>query len=127
MGVACTGPLENIEKDQHRINAFYVWWNIQSRGSVLFGYPIFPGFNFGVRAKEFWKEKGFPGINMICEDMELSLQLRKHGRVVFNNKMAVKTCARRQKEIPIHKHLLSGLKYTLTKKTFTWDEYRKDF
>ena len=125
--VACTGPLENIEKESLKINLFYKWWNLQSKYSALFHYPIFPGFNFGARKKEFWKVGGFAEGNMLCEDMDLSLNLGKLGKVGFNKKMAVKTSARRQMEIPIHKHILSGIKFAFTKKTMTWNEYRKDF
>lgn len=125
--VACTGPFDNIEKDSVKINLFYNWWNIQSIGSVLIHYPIFPGFNFGARKKEYIKAGGFPKKNMLCEDMELSLRLGGLGKLGFNKKMFVKTSARRQKEIPIHRHLLSGVRFALTRKTMTWDEYRKDF
>jgi len=126
-GIACTGPLENIEKDSHKINVFYSWWNIQSKLSVIARYPIFPGFNFGVRKKEFNQAGGFPNINMVCEDMDLSLRLGSIGKVAFSNKMAVKTSARRQKEIPLHRHALSGIKYALTKRSMSWNECRKDF
>jgi len=126
-GIACTGPLENIEKDSIKINAFYKWWNIQSKLSIVARYPIFPGFNFGARKKEFAEVGGFPDINMVCEDMDLSLRLGSIGRIAFANKMAVKTSARRQKEIPLHRHALSGLKYALTKRSMSWNEYRKDY
>ena len=125
--VVCTGPFDNIEKDLIKINAYYLWWNLQTRGSTFFGRPIIPGFNFGVRAKDFWAAGGFPKINMVCEDMGLSLKLGKRGRAAFSEKMSVRTSARRQKEIPLHKHLLSGAKYFFTKKSFSWNEYRKDF
>ncbi|MFA6064217.1 MAG: glycosyltransferase [archaeon] len=126
-GVACTGPLENIEKDSLKINAFYKWWNIQSKASVIVKYPIFPGFNFGARKKEFRQAGGFPNINMVCEDMDLSLRLGSIGKVAFSKKMAVRTSARRQKEIPLHKHALSGIRYALTKRSMSWNEYRKDY
>jgi len=125
--VACTGPLENIEKEHPHINLFYAVWNLQSKISPLVKYPIFPGFNFGARKKEFWDAGGFPNVNMVCEDMDLSLRLGKIGKTGFSKKMKVKTSARRQIEIPIHVHILSGVRYALTKKSMTWNEYRKDF
>jgi len=100
---------------------------LQSRASVFLNYPIFPGFNFGARKKDFDKAGGFPDINMVCEDMDLSLRLGSLGKVAFSNKMGVKTSARRQKEIPLHRHALSGLKYALTKRSMSWNEYRKDY
>ncbi|MEK6959522.1 MAG: glycosyltransferase [Nanoarchaeota archaeon] len=127
VAVACTGPLENIEKEHLHINLFYKWWNLQSKASTIARYPIFPGFNFGARKKEFWDAGGFPNVNMVCEDMDLSLRLGKIGGTGFSKKMKVKTSARRQIEIPIHKHILSGVRYALTKKSMTWNEYRKDF
>jgi len=125
--VSCTGPLENIEKDSLKINVFYKVWNTQTKISALFGYPIVPGFNFGVRKKEFDDVKGFPEKNMVCEDMDLSLRLSKKGKIAFSKKMGVKTSARRQKEMSIFKHIMSGVKYSLAKKSMTWNEYRKDF
>ncbi|MFA5931675.1 MAG: glycosyltransferase [archaeon] len=125
--VSCTGPLENIEKHSLKINLFYKIWNIQSKLSVLFNYPIFPGFNFGARKKEFWQVSGFPEENMVCEDMALSLALSKLGKVGFSKKMKVKTSARRQIQMPIHKHIFSGIRFALTRKSMTWNEYRKDF
>jgi glycosyltransferase involved in cell wall biosynthesis len=125
--IACTGPLDNIEKDSPKINAFFKVWNAQSILSILLHFPIFPGFNIGARKKEFFKVGGFPKANMLCEDMELSLRLGYIGTVGFNQKMSVKTSSRRQREIPIHRHIMSGVRYALTRKSMTWNEYRKDF
>lgn len=126
-GVACTGTLENIEKDSVKINTFYKVWNFQTRFSCAIKIPIIPGFNFGVRKKEFFDAGCFPQKNMVCEDMDLSLRLAKFGRIVFSPKMKVLTSARRQKEIPIHRHISSGIKYYFTRNSMTWNEYRKDF
>ena len=125
--VCCTGPLENIEKESLKINLFYKWWNLQSRASIFLHYPICPGFNFGASKKEFWQAGGFSEMNTLCEDMELSLKLGKLGKVGFNQKMFVKTSARRQMEIPIHKHVFNAINFVFTKKSMSWDEYRKDF
>jgi glycosyltransferase involved in cell wall biosynthesis len=125
--VACTGPLDNLEKDSLKINLFYGFWNFQTQVSLFLGFPIIPGYNFGVRAKEFFDVNGFPEKNMVCEDIDLCERLAKKGKLVFSKKMGVKTSARRQKEIPIYRHMLSGIKFILTKKSMTWNEYRKDF
>ncbi|VVB75827.1 Glycosyltransferase AglI [uncultured archaeon] len=125
--IACSGPLENIERDSLSINLFYKWWSFQTRASIAFHYPIIPGYNFGVRKKEFFKLGGFAAINCVCDDMDLSLRLGKIGTLAFSNKMGVKTSARRQKEIPIHQHMLNGAKFALFGKGFSWNEYRKDF
>lgn len=125
--IACSGPLDNIEKDSLSINLFYKWWSFQTRASIALHYPIIPGYNFGVRKKEFFKLGGFAAINCVCDDMDLSLRLGKIGKLAFSNKMSVKTSARRQKEIPIHKHMLNGAKFALFGKGFSWGEYRTDF
>jgi len=125
--IACTGPLENIEKDSLSINLFYKWWSFQSKASIALHYPIIPGYNFGVRKKEFFMLGGFDSMNCICDDMDLSLKLGKIGNLKFSKKMSVRTSARRQKQLPIHWHIWNGIKFGFTKKGATWNEYRKDF
>jgi glycosyltransferase involved in cell wall biosynthesis len=125
--VACTGPLENIEKHSLQINLFYKFWNFQTWVSRRLGFAIIPGYNFCVRKKEFYECKEFPPGNQMCEDLDLSTRLSKVGKIGFSNKIKVKTSARRQEEIHILWHIWSGLRYALTKQSITWDEYRKDF
>ena len=121
------GPLDNIEKDSPKINFFYKVWNLQSKASIAFHYPIIPGYNFGARKKEFFKAGGFAEANRLCEDMALSLALGRIGKLAFNKKMSVRTSSRRQREKPLHWHIFNGVRFALTNKGASWDNYRKDF
>ncbi len=125
--IACTGPLDNIEKDSLKVNLFYKWWNIQTRISVGLNYPIIPGYNFGVRKKEFWKAKGFAPENRMCEDIALCNKLIKIGKLGYSTKMGVRTSDRRQKELPLRWHIFSGIRFVFTGTGATWEEYRTDF
>lgn len=126
-GVASTGPMESLEKDSKKLNAFYKFWNTQTKVSIKLGQPIFPGFNFGVRKKEFEKLKGFKEKDIVVEDMDLSFRLVKLGKIVFNKKMSVSTSTRRLKEVPIYSYILNATRYVLTGKSWGWEKHRKDF
>ncbi|MDD2531591.1 MAG: glycosyltransferase [Candidatus ainarchaeum sp.] len=126
-GVGATGPLTNIERDSFWINQFFVFWDLQAKVSTFLGKPIISGFNFGIRKKEFRELNGFDESNKLYEDMHLSFRLAQKGKIIFSNKMKVCTSARRQKQIPLYKCVAMGLKYILTNKTITWEEYRPDF
>ncbi len=126
-GIAVTGPMQSLEKDSKRLNAFFKFWDAQTRTSINLKYPIFPGFNFGARKKEFMKAKGFRTDNVVVEDMDLSLRLNKKGKAVFNKKMSVKTSTRRVKEIPIFDYMMNATRYALTGKSWGWEKHRKDF
>ncbi len=125
--LACSGPVDNIEKDSLKINLFFKWWSIQTQASVAIKKPIVPGFNFGVKKQIFDCFGGFTLENIVCEDMDLSLKIAKAGEVDFNKKMAVWTSDRRQRQIPITKHIKNGANYFFNKKSITWNEYRSDF
>ncbi len=125
-GVASTGPIEELEKESLKIKLFFDLWDLQTRASILFGKPLIPGANFGITKKLFDKLGGFPDGNIICEDIMLSRELPKHGKVIFSEKMIVKTSSRR-KDLTLSKHVLSRVKFFITNKAMSWDDYRKDY
>jgi len=126
-GVGSTGPMESLEKDSTRMNLFYKWWSLQSKQSIKVGYPIFPGFNIGVRKESFDRIGGFVLEDITTEDIELGLSLKKLGKIVFNEKMHVKTSTRKMREIPMIPYAWNGARYILFKKSRPWKEHRKDF
>lgn|GEM_PF-809271 len=126
-GIAVTGPMRALENDSKKLKLFYKYWDLQTRTSIKLRKPIFPGFNFGVRKKEFEKLKGFKEKDIVVEDMDLSFRLVKLGKIVFNKKMSVCTSTRRLKEVPIIRYVLNGTKYALTGKSWGWEKHRKDF
>lgn len=125
--IACTGPIEALEKDSLKMRIFYRWWDLQSRLSVFFSYPVFPGFNIGVRKKEFESVNGFSTKNITTEDIELGHKLNKLGKIVFSKKMKVRTSTRRLKDISVLAYVGNGITFALFKKSRQWQEHRKDF
>ncbi len=125
--VGCTGPIESLEKDSLKMNIFFTWWGIQSRLSIMAKHPIFPGFNIGIRKDAFKKIGGFSMENITTEDIDLGLKLKKVNRIVFNNKMSVKTSTRRLKEISVPAYIWNGISFALFGKSRKWSEHRKDF
>lgn len=125
--VACTGPVRALEKDVFYLRAFMRWWSFQSRASTLLGVPVFPGFNFSVRRKEFEEMNGFNSRDVTNEDLDLSLSLKKLGPVGFNSKMLVHTSTRRFREKSIFYNIKNAWNYILFKKSSQWKEHRADF
>jgi len=125
--IACTGPIRALEKNSLLLRAFYRWWSLQSRVSVLLHYPVFPGFNFAVRKEVFDIAGGFKTHDITVEDMELSLRLRRYGKISFSEKMLVFTSTRRLKEIGIPSYVANGITFVLFKKSRSWKEHRRDF
>jgi len=125
--IACTGPIRALEKNSLLLRAFYRWWSLQSRISVLLRYPIFPGFNFAVRKEAFEITGGFKTHDMTTEDIELSLRLRRYGKISFSEKMLVFTSTRRLKEIGLPSYVANAITFVLFKRCRSWKEHRKDF
>ena len=126
-GVGCTGPIESLEKDSLQMNLFYRWWSLQSRVSVMLHYPIFPGFNTGVRKKEFNAVSGYSIENITTEDIELGQKLNQVGKIVFSPKMKVKTSTRRLQEISLSSYIWNGIRFVLIGKSRGWEQHRKNF
>jgi len=125
--VALTGPFESLEKDSLLVTLFYFGWSLENRLAAAAGFPLFPGFNIAVKKKAFNAVGGFREDNMVCEDFDLSLKLRKLGKVKFNKKMFAGTSSRRMKEMGIARYALHGLMYLLFKKKYTWADHRPDW
>jgi glycosyltransferase involved in cell wall biosynthesis len=123
-GIASTGPIESIEKDSKGAEIFYKWWSFQSRLTIKLGFPIFPGFNIGVRKNEFWLAGGFGEHDYTCEDIDVGLKLRKLGRIIFNKKMVVRTSNRRVKSGGYISYILNAWNFVLFRKSRTWAEHR---
>ena len=126
-GVACTGPIRALEKDSLLLRAYFRWWSLQSRASVAFNYPIYPGFNFAVRKSAFNRLGGFKTKDITTEDLDLSLGLRKIGKAGFNGKMLVYSSTRRFKEKSIFFPVKNAWHYILFGKSHGWKEHRPDF
>lgn len=63
--------------------------------NCMLGFPHFSGQNFAVRRKDFHAIRGFNITLKSAEDVDLSLRLKKIGKIHFNQKMIVYTSARR--------------------------------
>jgi glycosyltransferase involved in cell wall biosynthesis len=125
--IASTGPIRALNEKSLILRAFYRMWSVQSRISTMIRFPLFPGFNFAVRKHHFELVGGFSEGDITCEDLDLSLRLRKYGRLCFNSKMLVYTSTRRLHKTSIISYVWNGVKFVLFRKAQTWDEYRMDF
>ena len=96
---------------------------MQSRISVWLHFPVFPGYNIACRKKEFDQVGGFFTKNLTCEDIDLSLKLKKLGRAGYSPKMMVFTSVRRFKTSSIWYNEKNAWKYILFKKSANWQEY----
>ncbi|MAG22084.1 MAG: hypothetical protein CL943_02145 [Candidatus Diapherotrites archaeon] len=125
--VACTGPIKSLERNSIILSMFFWWWGFQSWITTMLHYPIFPGYNIGARKKAFDQVGGFSTENITVEDIKLGLDLSKVGKVVFNDRMKVKTSNRRLNEIWLPSYIWNGVKFTLFGKSRGWEQHRKDF
>ena len=62
---------------------------------LWFGIPHVAGFNCAYRREPFLKVGGFDEVNVLSEDVRLSLKIRRFGRISFNEKMVAFTSPRR--------------------------------
>ncbi|MCD6478550.1 MAG: glycosyltransferase [Candidatus Diapherotrites archaeon] len=125
--IAATGPVRALNEKSLILRAFYRMWSLQSRISAMIRFPLFPGFNFAVRKHHFELAGGFNEGNITCEDLDLSLRLRKYGRLGFNNKMLVYTSTRRLHKTSLISYIWNGVRFVLFRKAQSWDEFRMDF
>jgi glycosyltransferase involved in cell wall biosynthesis len=82
------------------------------------GIPHVAGFNCAYRKEPFLKVGGFDQVNVLSEDVRLSLKIRRFGRISFNKKMVAFTSTRRIEKCGyayiIGLYLLNGLLTVLT-------------
>lgn len=124
--VACTGPIEPLEKGSKKFSLFFKFWDMQTKLSLLLGVPLLPGFSFGVRRDIFEIEKGFL-VHDTGEDFELSMRLRKRGQIGYSEKMLAKSSTRRLKEISAIDYFMNGVHILAEGKGWSWEKHRKDF
>lgn len=94
--VAATGPVLPLEKAKATITAGYFFVSmVFVKASILLSRPCIVGSNFAVRKNSFIKAKGFNPKMITYEDWDLSLRLRKKGKIKFVDNAEVKTSVRR--------------------------------
>jgi len=119
--VAATGPILPLEKTNKRVNLGYkVVSVLLVKSSILFGRPSIVGSNFAVRRSIFEKVKGFNEKYLTYEDWDLSLRIRKLGRIAYLDGAVVYTSVRRVKAWGVSGfflyHTLNMVRYYLFKK-----------
>ena len=96
--VAATGPILPLEKTTRRVNMGYRFVSVLFvRLSILFGRPSVVGSNFAVRKRVFDAVGGFNEKFATYEDWDLSLRLRKMGRIAYIMGAVAYTSVRRIK------------------------------
>ena len=119
--VAATGPILPLEKTNKRVNIGYkVVSVLLVKSSILFGRPSIVGSNFAVRKKVFDRVGGFNEKYLTYEDWDLSLRIRKLGRIAYLDDAVVHTSVRRVKAWGVSGfflyHTLNVVRYYLFKK-----------
>ncbi len=94
--VAASGPLLPLEKTTLFIRFGYRFASVYlAKFAYLIGSPSMTGSNMAVRRSAFRKSGGFDTSLVTYEDLDLTLRLKKHGKVVFHDLAKVKTSTRR--------------------------------
>ncbi len=94
--VAATGPIEPLEKSSKRVKLGFKFVSVLFvKSSILFGRPSIVGLNFAVWRDAFTRIGGFDERYATYEDWDLSLRLKREGRIVFLDKALAYTSARR--------------------------------
>jgi glycosyltransferase involved in cell wall biosynthesis len=119
--VAATGPILPLEKANKRTNiGFRLVSILFVRLSILFNRPSIVGINFAVRKNIFNKVGGFNEHFVTYEDWDLSLRLRKEGKIAYVKGALARTSIRRVKAWGVHGfffyHTGNILRYNLLKK-----------
>jgi cellulose synthase/poly-beta-1,6-N-acetylglucosamine synthase-like glycosyltransferase len=101
--VALTGPILPLEKAGFLIQEGYSFVSmIFVRSSILLRRPCIVGANFAVRKEAFDRVRGFNPEMITYEDWDLSLRLKKLGKIHFIKDATVYTSVRRIKEWGVH-------------------------
>jgi glycosyltransferase involved in cell wall biosynthesis len=119
--IAATGPIYPLEKTKMRVDlGFKLVSVLFVRLSILLGRPSVVGLNFAVRKDAFQEVGGFNESFATYEDWDLSLRLRKKGRISYVNNALVYTSVRRIKNWGMHGffffHVGNILRYHFLKK-----------
>lgn len=94
-----TGPIRPLEDTSLFVRTGYSFVSVLLvRVSILVGRPSVVGANFAVRKDAFKRAKGFNPKMITYEDWDLSVRLKKYGKVRFIQDAAVKTSIRRIKK-----------------------------
>ena len=88
-----TGPLFPLEK----IKRLYLYnlTNTLQKILVRINYPLFWGASCAFRTNAFWKIEGFDEKLLTSEDHDISLKIRKIGKVVFDDSIRAFTSHRK--------------------------------
>jgi glycosyltransferase involved in cell wall biosynthesis len=119
--VAATGPILPLEKTNKRVSLGYKVVSILFvKSSILFGRASIVGSNFAVRREIFERVRGFNEKYLTYEDWDLSLRIRKLGRIAYLDDAVVRTSVRRVKAWGVSGffiyHTLNVIRYHLFKK-----------
>lgn len=94
--VAATGPIEPLEKTSRRVRMGFKFVSVFFvKSSILVGRPSVVGLNFAVRKSAFRRVGGFNEKYATYEDWDLSLRLRRAGRIEYLDNALAYTSARR--------------------------------
>ncbi len=94
--VAATGPIYPLEKTNLRIKWGYKFVSVLFvKFTIAIGLPSVVGSNFAVRADTFNKMHGFDPKLLTYEDWDLSMKLKKLGKIAYVKGASVRTSARR--------------------------------
>lgn len=96
--VGVGGPAGSREENLKDRIMFRIVSDYWYRISWPFGFVQQPGFNSSFRKEDFLDEGGFNKKISFLEDTELSLRMKKHGKIPFDKETKVRTFARRENE-----------------------------
>ena len=92
--IACvTGPLFPLEKIKR--SYLYNLTNTLQKILVRINYPLFWGASCAFRTNVFWKIEGFDEKLLTSEDHDISLRIRRIGKVVFDDSIRAFTSHRK--------------------------------
>jgi glycosyltransferase involved in cell wall biosynthesis len=91
--VAVTGPLLPLEKIRRW--HLYIFVNSLQRLLTKINYPLFWGASCAFRTTAFWRVKGFDKTLLTSEDHDMSLKIKKIGKVKFNENILAYTSHRK--------------------------------
>ncbi len=119
--VAATGPILPLEKTGKLMEAEYKAVSVFFvKSAIKLGRPSIIGSNFAVLADSFKKAGGFDVKLKTYEDWDLSMRLKKLGKIVYVDDAVAKTSARRIMKWGVLKyakyHVGNVLRYNITKK-----------